>query len=108
MTEQPKCELCGEPMPPGEEMFKYHGYSGNCPHLPQLAGEPAPPTVQFITYAYDEPDDAPVLDISRSIRQARRQGNRGAFLYRVELLPKTEWKNNVPAYGHEQFVEVLP
>jgi hypothetical protein len=28
---QPNCELCGEPMPAGEEMFKYHGYSGPCP-----------------------------------------------------------------------------
>lgn len=27
----PRCELCGEPMPKGEEMFKYHGYSGPCP-----------------------------------------------------------------------------
>lgn len=25
------CELCGELMPKGEEMFKYHGYSGPCP-----------------------------------------------------------------------------
>lgn len=34
-----KCELCGEPMPKGEEMFKYHGYSGPCPAppLPQSA-----------------------------------------------------------------------
>lgn len=31
MTEKAKCTLCGEPMPPGEEMFKYHGYSGPCP-----------------------------------------------------------------------------
>ena len=28
------CELCGEPMAPGEEMFKYHGYSGPCPKPP--------------------------------------------------------------------------
>lgn len=28
------CELCGEPMPAGEEMFKYHGYSGPCPVKP--------------------------------------------------------------------------
>lgn len=28
------CELCGEPMPPGEEMFKFHGYSGECPKPP--------------------------------------------------------------------------
>lgn len=27
----PVCELCGGPMPEGEEMFKYHGYSGPCP-----------------------------------------------------------------------------
>lgn len=34
---QPKaslCKLCGEPMPPGEEMFYYHGYSGKCPKPP--------------------------------------------------------------------------
>ena len=28
------CELCGEPMPSGEEMFKFHGYSGPCPKPP--------------------------------------------------------------------------
>ena len=28
------CQLCGEPMPPGEEMFNYHGYSGPCPKPP--------------------------------------------------------------------------
>lgn len=30
----PNCELCGEPMPEGEEMFKFHGYSGPCPKPP--------------------------------------------------------------------------
>jgi len=34
MSEQAKCGLCGEPMPAGEEMFKYHGYSGPCPKPP--------------------------------------------------------------------------
>jgi hypothetical protein len=28
------CELCGEPMFPGEEMFKFHGYSVPCPKPP--------------------------------------------------------------------------
>lgn len=28
------CEICGEPMPEGETMFKYHGYSGPCPKPP--------------------------------------------------------------------------
>ena len=32
--EQPLCELCGEAMPLGEEMFKCHGYSGPCPKPP--------------------------------------------------------------------------
>ena len=32
-----KCELCGEPMPRGEEMFNYHGYSGPCPKPPLTA-----------------------------------------------------------------------
>ena len=41
MSEQAKCELCGEPMPPGEEMFKFHGYSGPCPKEP-LPHEPSP------------------------------------------------------------------
>lgn len=31
MSEKHLCELCGEPMPEGEEMFNYHGYSCNCP-----------------------------------------------------------------------------
>lgn len=34
------CELCGEPMPKGEEMFKFHGYSGPCPKPPM----PRPPS----------------------------------------------------------------
>ena len=25
------CGLCGQPMPTGEEMFQYHGFSGPCP-----------------------------------------------------------------------------
>lgn len=36
-----KCELCGEPMPAGEEMFKYHGYSGDCPKPPLPIPKPA-------------------------------------------------------------------
>lgn len=30
----PRCELCGEPMPEGESMFKFHGFSGPCPAPP--------------------------------------------------------------------------
>jgi hypothetical protein len=28
------CTICGEEMPQGEEMFKFHGYSGPCPKPP--------------------------------------------------------------------------
>ena len=41
MSEQPLCEICGEPMPESEQMFKYHGASGPeaapaaCAALPQ-------------------------------------------------------------------------
>lgn len=31
---QPLCTVCGEPMPEGEDMFMYHGYSGPCPKPP--------------------------------------------------------------------------
>ncbi|MDE2096514.1 MAG: hypothetical protein KGL39_04650 [Patescibacteria group bacterium] len=44
MTE--KCEVCGEPMPDGEEMFKYHGYSGSCPKPPT----PKPTRIGFVEY----------------------------------------------------------
>lgn len=40
MSDPVMCELCGEPMTAGEEMFKYHGYSGPCPKPPLAA--PAP------------------------------------------------------------------
>ena len=46
MTHITHCSLCGEPMPEGETMFKYHGYSGPCPKPPlkkvelDPAGEP--------------------------------------------------------------------
>lgn len=34
MSDESKCGLCGDPMPKGEEMFKYHGYSGPCQKPP--------------------------------------------------------------------------
>lgn len=32
------CTLCGEPMPEGEEMFRYHGHSGPCPKKKEELG----------------------------------------------------------------------
>jgi hypothetical protein len=40
------CELCGEPMPAGETMFKFHGYSGPCPK-PPLPKETQPSVIDF-------------------------------------------------------------
>lgn len=34
MMEKAICSLCGEPMPDGEQMFNFHGYSGPCPKEP--------------------------------------------------------------------------
>lgn len=42
-----KCEVCGDPMPAGEEMFKFHGYSGPCP-------KPPLPTIEC--HGLDTPD----------------------------------------------------
>jgi len=46
MSEKATCQLCGEPMPPGEEMFNYHGYSGPCPKEPL----PAKPTALQLAF----------------------------------------------------------
>lgn len=35
------CQICGEPMPEGEEMFNFHGYSGPCPKPPLPRSRPA-------------------------------------------------------------------
>lgn len=35
-----KCAVCGEPMPEGETMFKFHGYSGPCPKPPLPQPDP--------------------------------------------------------------------
>jgi hypothetical protein len=48
VSDQAKCGLCGEPMPEGETMFKYHGYSGSCPKppLPKTDNPSSPMTAE--------------------------------------------------------------
>jgi hypothetical protein len=53
------CKLCGEPMPEGEEMFFYHGYSGPCPKPP--LEKPKVDTV--VEYVYRQQDGEFWLDI---------------------------------------------
>jgi hypothetical protein len=45
MSTRPTCGICGEPMPVGEEMFVYHGYSGPCPKPPIGKQTPPPPVL---------------------------------------------------------------
>lgn len=63
-----------------------------------------PPTdpVLFITYAWDDPDEANVLDVSPTLKQAREwmRGRGEGYCYRVERLPDG-------AYGNESFVEII-
>lgn len=55
------CEICGEPMPEGEQSFRYHGFSGPCPKPPL----PTPPRNGLVnTRRYDPksiPADEPVF-----------------------------------------------
>jgi len=70
MTEQDTlCELCGEPMPPGEEMFSYHGYSGPCSKPPK----PTPPTPP--PASEDEPSDHDWRDVATLARRALAFGH---------------------------------
>lgn len=61
------CALCGEPMPAGEEMFKYHGYSGPCPKPPLDKGLGTQPERQEQSSGGVEPIEA---EAARILRQA--------------------------------------
>lgn len=62
MSEQTKCGLCGEPMPPGEEMFQYHGYSGPCPKPPA-----APVQQEPVAWLIDENEPSEFVTRSANI-----------------------------------------
>ena len=58
-------------------------------------------SVLYITYAYDDPDEAPVLDVSGTLRAMRHwMRGRSGVCYRVERLADG-------SYGNEQFVEAV-
>lgn len=46
------CQLCGEPLPKGEEMFKLHGYSCDCPKSP--LPKQSEPDINTLKYALEE------------------------------------------------------
>lgn len=83
MTETAICEFCGEPMPQGEEMFKYHGYSGPCPKPPKPLASPSDwakaKAFNIITrhrdcFLHDNPPDGLVADIAVGFDEARKFG----------------------------------
>lgn len=53
-NEQPVCVVCGDPMPPGEEMFKFHGYSGPCPKPPLAQPESMSAVLNDIALALND------------------------------------------------------
>lgn len=53
------CQLCGEPMPEGERMFKFHGYSGPCPKPPL----PKPTVAAVVEYLHRETDGEFWIDL---------------------------------------------
>lgn len=55
----PNCTLCGEPMQPGEEMFKFHGSLGPCPKPPL----PKPKVMAVIEYVHRDQGGAYWLDL---------------------------------------------
>ena len=57
MSDQALCKVCGEPMPAGEEMFNYHGYSGPCPKPPKPAEKAFDEGVDAISKAISERDN---------------------------------------------------
>ncbi len=76
MSEKAKCRICGEPLPDGEEMFNYHGYSGPCPKSP-IAQAAAPPADETL------PAGAPVTP--DMVRMALLEGQLEIGLIRAKL-----------------------
>ena len=64
------------------------------------------PQVQFISYAYDNPDDAPVIDVSSTLEACRTNTIEagGGFIYLLEKSRKVS-ANGLPIYEREQFIE---
>jgi hypothetical protein len=57
--------------------------------------------VLFVTYAYNDPDSAPVEDVSGSLKETRYwMRGRSGFVYRVE-------RQADGTYGQETFVKAI-
>lgn len=79
MTDVARCSLCGEPMPAGEEMFKYHGYSGDCPK---------PPLERRVSFSR-------ALELVKSGKRVARSGWNGKGMF-IFLVPGSVFMVNRP------------
>lgn len=80
MTQDPKCELCGDPMPAGEDMFKFHGYSGPCPKPPLPADNSAHLEGERRIEPLADDTDVP-LDVRRALMRAAVANGRISYLW---------------------------
>ncbi len=80
MSEQAKCELCGEPMPEGEQMFNYHGYSGPCPKPPLPKEQPSQKAMEIAARVWCDPemraivmDPKAAMEIAAIVHRVRQE-----------------------------------
>lgn len=78
--EKALCGVCGEPMPEGEEMFNYHGYSGPCPAPPKPRADD-PHEIADLTLG-ELARLVGVLERARTILGNMAQENEGAIFNR--------------------------
>lgn len=94
MNDTAKCAICGEPMPAGEEMFKYHGYSGGCPK-PPLPKPQAKQKVPGLVWAVAAKDKRTVSMMFDTAEQAN------AFVAGIEAdEPPNKELNGAPETKH--------
>jgi hypothetical protein len=89
------CSVCGEPMPAGEEMFKFHGYSGPCPK-PPLA-----PKIDYDGIALEYAKKLEAIFTDQRLVPPQR-------LARAQLVVIGALKRFVPLYGSASTPEEKP
>ncbi len=85
-----KCELCGEAMPAGEDMFKFHGYSGPCPKPPIAKAREA--TKQDAGSLVNDGESQETIELLRARAEAA-EAARAALLQQIaELKEPAAWR----------------
>lgn len=97
-----KCELCGEYMPRGEEMFKYHGYSGPCPE------KPTRDAIKILKKRYiTTPERAASLEAEREIAalEARVKELELALSWYADRRNWCQGERNILCTNHKEYSE---